>query len=107
MQSNSIQSLTKCLCDDTNMPLLRDPVLREVGLCYKALPQYETFVMKRETKVKKRIKEGEEAKRGEEKAKKEMNQSEEQKHKQKKEQIDREIPKQNRRFLTGDNQPIQ
>ena len=85
MKSHSIQSLTECLCDDTNMPLLRDPVLREVDLCYKALPQYKTFVKKREEKVKKRIKEGEEAERAEQEAKKKMNQSEEQKHKQKKE----------------------
>ena len=51
MQDESIQSLTECLCDGKNMPLLHDPLVKEVGLCYKALPHYKKFVEQREVKT--------------------------------------------------------
>ena len=51
MQDESIQSLTECLCDGNNMPLLHDPLVKEVGLCYKALPHYKKFVEQREVKT--------------------------------------------------------
>ena len=51
MQDESIQSLTECLCDSKTMPLLRDPLVKEVGLCYKALPHYKKFVKQREMRT--------------------------------------------------------
>ena len=51
MQDESIQSLTECLCDSKTMPLLHDPLVKEVGLCYKALPHYKQFVKQREIKT--------------------------------------------------------
>ena len=142
---NSLQKLTECLCDGRNMPLLQDPALAEVDLCYKAIPHYKSFVTKRETLVNRRIKEGEEAGKLEEKARrleeeaarleekaakakgksetererqgtekekerhgkeKEMQGKEKQKQKLKREQIEREIPDKNQKFLKGNNQPI-
>ena len=51
MQDESIQSLTECLCDGKDMPLLHDPLVKEVGLCYKALPHYKKFVKQREMRI--------------------------------------------------------
>ena len=121
---DSIQDLSECLCDDRNMPLLHDPALGKIDLCFKALPHYEAFVRKREKEVNQRIDEGKAAaialERWEEYFKmarkdrgkaargktEEEIESEIQRHKQTKKQIDREIPKQIRKFLRGDNQPI-
>ena len=46
MQDESIQSLTECLCDGKTMPLLHDPLVKEVVLRYEALPHYQQFVKK-------------------------------------------------------------
>ena len=56
MQDESIQSLTECLCDSKTMPLLHDPLVKEVGLCYEALPHYQQFVKQREVKTDQIIK---------------------------------------------------
>ena len=56
---HSLQKLTECLCDEKNTPLLHDPALDKVGLCYEALPHYKTFVSKREAEVKRGAKERE------------------------------------------------
>ena len=94
-----MQKLTECLCDGSKLPLFHDPALAEVDLCYKAIPHYKSFVTKRETLVNRRIKEGKEAE-------KKNQEKEKEKQKKKREQIEREIPHQNRKFLKGDNQPI-
>ena len=99
---DSLQKLTECLCDGRKMPLLQDPALAEVDLCYKAIPHYKSFVTKRETQVNKRIKEGEEAARIEN----ETQGEEREMQKQKREQVGREIPHENRKYLQGNNQPI-
>ena len=52
--SESLQTLSECLCDKENNPLLYDPSLKDVSLCYKALPNYEAFVQKRGERVKRR-----------------------------------------------------
>ena len=65
---HSLQKLTECLYDDKKIPLLQDPALAEVDLCYKAIPHYKSFVTKRETEVNKRFKEGKEAARLEKEA---------------------------------------
>ena len=67
--SDSIQNLTECLCDVKKVPLLQDPALEKVDLCYKALPHYETFARKREGKVTQRLEEGEAAAKAEKRAK--------------------------------------
>ena len=70
--SDSLQKLTECLCvtdgDGQKLPLLHDPVLEEVNLCYKAIPHHKYFLTKREREIKKRTKEGEEAAEAEKKA---------------------------------------
>ena len=58
---NSLQKLTECLCDATNMPLLHDPALDKVGFCYEALPHYKTFVNKREAEVLRGVQERKES----------------------------------------------
>ena len=90
--SDSLQKLSECLCDEEKMPLLCDSSFENVSLCYRALPNYEAFVQKREGRVERRLEEGRVA--------------EQRKQKQLKDQIDCEIPKKYRKFLRDDNQPI-
>ena len=85
--SDSLQKLSECLCDEEKMPLLRDPSFKNVSLCYRALPNYEAFVQKREGRVERRLEEGRAAERAEQR-----------KQKQLKDQIDREIPKNGESF---------
>ena len=106
--------LTECLCDERKIPLLHDPALAEVDLCYKAIPHYKSFVTKRETLVNKRIKEGKTAARLEESAEKaekyakekeakELGQEEKKKQKQEKERQGEEREKEQleRNFALG------
>ena len=55
--SDSLQKLSECLCDEEKMPLLRDSSFENVSLCYRALPNYEAFVQKREGRVERRLEE--------------------------------------------------
>ena len=95
--SDPLQNLTECLCDDEKMPLLFYPCFkitsRKVEFHYTALPHYKTFVRKREEKVKERMTTKEQLKT-------------ELKLKLKLISEIPEIPEQNREFLKGDNQPI-
>ena len=142
---DSIQSLCECLCNTMNEPLLHDPNLDTVDLCYKAIPRYSSIINKRQSKVDARVEKRKlvleaekKAKRLEESAansaadkgkeaetqkdvverKKLLRRQEElerkkEKYKQEREeqallreQLEKEFPEKNEKFLTGDNQPI-
>ena len=66
--SDSLQKLSECLCDKEKMPLLCDSSFENVSLCYRALPNYEAFVQKREGRVERRLEEGRAAEEEERKA---------------------------------------
>ena len=91
--SDSLQKLSECLCDEEKMPLLRDSSFENVSLCYRALPNYEAFVQKREGRVGRRLEEGRAAERAEQKAQQSGDAGERREQKLLKDQINREIPK--------------
>ena len=66
--SDSLQKLSECLCNEEKMPLIRDSSFKNVSLCYRALPNYEAFVQKREGRVERRLEEGRAAEEEERKA---------------------------------------
>ena len=66
---DSIQSFCECLCNTMNEPLLHDPNLDTVDLCYEAIPRYSSIINKRQSKVDARVEKRKQVLEAEKKAK--------------------------------------